>query len=165
MSLNEKNDFLQIYKSVHEEATLIVYRRNTVVLPNAPWTARFFQNSLDSVEKRLWLKDVEVEFCVSDMSLDEWKELETLQSGARNVQRPKAAPSEISCLQIFTTNRHLPYANGDQAALLQSIVDQLPSEFNPAIINIQQKIGYGIYSRSFSISKNRLRNQINTQVR
>lgn len=45
-----------------------------MVLPNALWTAKFFRNRLNSAEKRLWLKDVELELCTSDLPLDEKKD-------------------------------------------------------------------------------------------
>ncbi|CAD6582203.1 MAG: hypothetical protein ASARMPRED_000896 [Alectoria sarmentosa] len=62
----------QVNKTTYEEVTPIMYKRNTVVLPRAPLAAKFFHNCLDSVEKRLWLKDVELELCASDISLQEW---------------------------------------------------------------------------------------------
>ena len=67
-------DLLQVNKFVYAEATHVVYERNIVVLPCAPLAARFFQNCLDSAKKRLWLKNVEIEFSVMDMSLDEKKD-------------------------------------------------------------------------------------------
>ena len=67
-------DLLQVNKSIHKEATHIVYQKNRVVLPHAQLTATFFENCLNTVEKRRWLKRIEVEFCVSDMSLDEKKD-------------------------------------------------------------------------------------------
>ena len=51
-----------------------MYERNRVVLPHAQLTATFFENGLNTVEKRGWLKRVEVQFSVSDMSFDEKKE-------------------------------------------------------------------------------------------
>ena len=61
-------DLLQVNNFIHELFTRAVYQKNTVVLPYAPLTAKFFQNCLNTVEKRLWLKDVEVGICFSGMS-------------------------------------------------------------------------------------------------
>lgn len=67
-------DLLRVNKLIHEEATIIVYQKITVVLHHAPLAVKFFQNCLNTLDNRLWLKDVEIEFCVSDMSLDEKKD-------------------------------------------------------------------------------------------
>ena len=58
---------LQVNKTIHVEATPILYQMNTVVLPNARLTARFFDICLNSAEQRRWLKKVELTFCASDM--------------------------------------------------------------------------------------------------
>lgn len=58
---------LQVNKTIHVEATPILYQMNTVVLPNARLTARFFNICLNSAKQRRWLKKVELTFCASDM--------------------------------------------------------------------------------------------------
>lgn len=63
-------DLLQVNRVIHDGATYFMYQRNTGVLPNAPVAAKLFTDCLNSAEKRLWLKDVELELGTSDMSLD-----------------------------------------------------------------------------------------------
>ena len=58
---------LSVNKVIYAETVPFVFQKNTVVLPNAQWTARLFQNCLDSKKERLWLKDVELQLCKSDM--------------------------------------------------------------------------------------------------
>lgn len=52
---------------IYAETSSIVYKCNTVVLPDAPLTAMFFQKCLDDTQKRLWLKSIELGFSPSDM--------------------------------------------------------------------------------------------------
>lgn len=58
---------LGVNKLIKSECTPILYQKNTVILPYGPLAARFFQNCLNSVEKRRLLRDVELELCDLDM--------------------------------------------------------------------------------------------------
>ena len=67
-------DLLRANKAIYEEAAPILYGKNIVVLPIAPLAAKFFHDCLGSVEKRLWLKNVELELSCADMSLEDKKD-------------------------------------------------------------------------------------------
>lgn len=58
---------IQANRIIHTEAEPILFQRNKVILPNGPLAVEFFTKCLNTPARRLWLTDVELEFCASDM--------------------------------------------------------------------------------------------------
>lgn len=65
--LNSCLGLIHANRTIHTEAEPILFQRNKVILPDGPLTAKFFADCLDTPAKRLWLTDVELELCASDM--------------------------------------------------------------------------------------------------
>ena len=53
---------------LRDEITQFLCEYNTVVVPLAPSAAKFFDKCLNSPEKRLWLRNIELVLCAADMS-------------------------------------------------------------------------------------------------
>ena len=59
---------LRTCKRICEEAEPLLYKRNTFILPNVSFTTRFFDTSLNTDTRRLWVKTVELDLDPSDMA-------------------------------------------------------------------------------------------------
>ena len=66
---------IMVCKLIREEAEPMLYSRNTFVLPIFRFSARFFSHSLNTKERKSWLKYVELELTQLDMETQERKQL------------------------------------------------------------------------------------------
>jgi len=62
---------LEVCSAIHEEARPILYQKNTVVLPTAPLTAKFFTQALRTQQEKSWLKHLELKLSCRDLSFNE----------------------------------------------------------------------------------------------
>lgn len=62
---------LAVCKLLHDEAEPLLYKKNTIVLPAAALSAKFFSNSMHSDTRRAWIKSIQLDLSLYDLSKDE----------------------------------------------------------------------------------------------